>query len=163
MTAVAVYPGTFDPVTMGHVDLATRAASIFDRLIIGVAAFPSPSKKPLFSVDERLELVKVSVGHIPNIEIVRFDTLLAKFAKLHGARVVIRGLRAVSDYEYESQLAGINRFLENDLETLFLTCDQKYTFVSSSLIKEVAGLGGDISELLHPQVYEALVNRMNIG
>ena len=161
MAAVAVYPGTFDPFTMGHADLAVRAATIFDRLIIAVAAFPSPSKKPLFTADERLDLAEKTLGHIPNIEIVRFDTLLAHFARDHNAKVVVRGLRAVADYEYETQLAGINRHLVTGLETLFLTCDSKYAYISSSLVKEVAALGGDISEFLHPDVYPILIERLN--
>ena len=160
MAAVAIYSGTFDPFTLGHADLATRAAKIFDRLIIAVAAFPGSSKQPLFNTDERSEMVKSSLSHIKNIEIIRFDSLLAHFAKEHGASVIVRGLRAVADYEYETTLAEMNRHLGEGLETMYLSCDQQYSHISSSLIKEVASLGGDIACYLHPEVHHALMERI---
>lgn len=161
MSAIAIYPGTFDPITMGHVDLATRAAAIFDRLIVAVVAESVVSKKTLFTTAERVALAQESLASLPNVVVIPFTGLLAQFAEQQGARVVIRGLRAVSDYEYETQLAGINRYLVKGLETLFLTSDHKYTFVSSSLIKEVATHDGNIAEFLHPTVLRALKAKMN--
>lgn len=160
MSTIAVYPGTFDPITMGHVDLAERASAIFNHLIVAVVAESGVTKKTLFTTDERVAMAKESLAPYPNIDVIPFEGLLADFAKEHGAQVVIRGLRAVSDYEYETQLAGINRFLVKGLETLFMTSDHKYTFVSSSLIKQVAVHNGDISAFLHPSVLKALRARL---
>ena len=160
MTITAIYPGTFDPITNGHIDLVERGSKLFDRLIIGVAAFPSPSKKPAFSNDERLELARIALDHVPNIEVKAFDTLLAHFVAAENAQVILRGLRAVSDFEYEFQLASMNRQLNQDVETVFLTPAEQYAYISSSLVREVAALGGDIEKFVHPKVAEALIARL---
>ena len=154
----AIYPGTFDPVTHGHSDLVVRASRLFDKVIVAVAA--SPSKQTAFSVEERVELVSEVVGDIANVEVCSFDSLLVDFAREHQAQVIIRGLRAVSDFEYEFQLAGMNRRLADDIETLFLTPAEQYSYISSSLIKEIASLGGDVSEFVHNKVMAALNRRM---
>lgn len=160
MSITAIYPGTFDPITNGHIDLVERGAKLFDRLIIGVAAFPSPSKKPAFSNEERLELAREALDHIANIEVKAFDTLLAHFVEREGAQVILRGLRAVSDFEYEFQLASMNRQLVRDVETVFLTPSEEYAYISSSLVREVAALGGDIQKFVHPSVARALAARL---
>ena len=129
---IAVYPGTFDPFTRGHEDLVRRASSIFTKLIVGVA--DSRSKKPIFSLDERIEIAKEVLGHYPNVEIAGFSGLLKDFAREHSARVIVRGLRAVSDFEYEFQMAGMNRYLLPDVETLFLTPSDQYQFISGTII-----------------------------
>ncbi len=155
--SLALYPGTFDPVTLGHTDLIERAACLFDRVIVGVAA--SAGKRPAFSLEERVGLLQETVGGLGNVEILPFATLLAHFARSQGAQVIIRGLRAVSDFEYEVQLAGMNRRLAPDLETLFLTPAEQFTFISSSLVREIAALGGDVSPFVHPLVQAALQRR----
>jgi len=160
MTITAIYPGTFDPITNGHIDLVERGAKIFERLIVGVAAFPSPSKKPTFSNEERLELANIAVEHVPNVEIKAFDTLLAHFVRNEKAQVILRGLRAVSDFEYEFQLASMNRQLIQDVETVFLTPAEQYAYISSSLVREVAALGGNIEQFVHPRVAKALSARL---
>jgi len=154
----AVYPGTFDPITHGHTDLVQRAARLFDRVIVAVAA--RSGKAPVFSLDERVGLVREVLAGIDNVQVLSFDTLLADFARAQGAAVIVRGLRAVSDFEYEFQLAGMNRQLAPELETLFLTPAEKYTFISSSLVREIAGLGGDVSAFVHDKVRAALNSRM---
>ncbi len=154
---IAVYPGTFDPITNGHSDIVMRAATLFDRVIVAVAA--SPGKRPLFPVEERVALAREVLAGIDNVEIRPFDTLLVDFASQHNAKVILRGLRAVSDFEYEFQLAGINRRLAPDVETLFLRPAEQYAYISSSLVREVAGLGGDVSEFIHPAVQAALERR----
>lgn len=154
---LALYPGTFDPVTLGHTDLIERAACLFDRVIVGVAA--SAGKLPAFTLEERVGLLRETVGGLGNVEILPFATLLAHFACSQGAQVIIRGLRAVSDFEYEVQLAGMNRRLAPDLETLFLTPAEQFTFISSSLVREIAALGGDVSPFVHPIVEAALQRR----
>jgi pantetheine-phosphate adenylyltransferase len=151
---LCVYPGTFDPLTNGHIDLVERASPLFDRIIVAVAA--NPGKNPLFTLDERLSLCTKAFQHLKNVEILGFDTLLAKFVTEQGARVVLRGLRAVSDFEYEFQLASMNRHLMPHAETMFLTPAEKHSFISSTLVREVARLGGDISEFVHPLVADAL-------
>lgn len=156
MSVIAVYPGTFDPITRGHSDLVERAARLFDRLIIGVAAYPSPSKRPAFNTEQRLELAQQVLGHVPNVEVRSFDTLLARFVQSCNAQVIMRGLRAVSDFEYEFQLASMNRQLIEDVETIFLTPSEQYAYISSSLVREVAALGGDIDKFVHPAVAAAL-------
>lgn len=153
----ALYPGTFDPVTLGHADLIERAGCLFDRVIVGVAA--STGKRPAFSLDERVELLRETLAGLDNVEIQPFSMLLAHFARDIGAQVIIRGLRAVSDFEYEVQLAGMNRRLAPDLETLFLTPAEQFTFISSSLVREIAALGGDVSPFVHPIVQAALQRR----
>ena len=147
---IAVYPGTFDPFTRGHEDLVRRASSIFTKLIVGVA--DSRSKKPIFSLDERIEIAKEVLGHYPNVEIAGFSGLLKDFARKHSARVIVRGLRAVSDFEYEFQMAGMNRYLLPDVETLFLTPSDQYQFISGTFVREIALMGGDVSKFVFPSV-----------
>jgi pantetheine-phosphate adenylyltransferase len=154
---IAVYPGTFDPITNGHVDIVARAASIFERLVVGIA--DNPVKGPSFTLDERIELAQIALAGIPNVQVQGFHTLLAHFVRDIDASVIIRGLRAVSDFEYEFQLASMNRHLIPEVETLFLTPAEQYSFVSSSLVREIARLGGDISGFVHPAVCEALRKR----
>jgi pantetheine-phosphate adenylyltransferase len=151
---LCVYPGTFDPLTNGHSDLVERASRLFERVVVAVAA--NPGKNPLFSLAERMQLCGSAFSHLKNVEIRGFDTLLAKFVADLGARVVLRGLRAVSDFEYEFQLASMNRHLMPNAETMFLTPAEKHSFISSTLVREVARLGGDISEFVHLLVASAL-------
>ena len=153
---VAVYPGTFDPITNGHVDLAIRAAPLFDRLIVAIAE--SPTKGTSFGLAERISLARVALAGIANIEVRGFATLLADLVEEIGAGVILRGLRAVSDFEYEFQLASMNRHLIPTAETLFLTPSEQYSFISSSLVREIARLGGDVSGFVHPVVQQALRN-----
>jgi pantetheine-phosphate adenylyltransferase len=153
-TRTAVYPGTFDPVTNGHVDLVDRAAPLFERLIIGVAE--SPAKKPALPLPLRVELARQAVAHHPHVEVRGFDCLLAHFVAEVGAGVLLRGLRAVSDFEYEFQLASMNRHLIPDVETLFLTPAEQYGFISSSLVREISRLGGDVSGFVPAAVVRAL-------
>jgi len=152
-----LYPGTFDPITKGHGDLVERAARLFDEVVIAVAA--SPRKNPLFSLEERVELAREVTRHLPNVEVVGFATLLAQFAKEQNANIFLRGLRAVSDFEYEFQLANMNRQLAPEVESLFLTPSEHYSFISSTLVREIAALGGDISKFVHPAVADALTQR----
>ncbi len=159
MNITAIYPGTFDPVTNGHCDLIERAARLFDRVIVAVAA--NPKKAPLFTLEERVSLAQKALANLSNVEVCGFDTLLASYARDRGAQVILRGLRAVSDFEFEFQMAGMNRQLAPDIETLFLTPAEKYTYISSSLVKEVAALGGDVSGFVHPAVSAALFNRLS--
>ena len=154
MNMAAMYPGTFDPATLGHEDLLHRAASLFDNVVVAVAA--SPGKSPLFSLDERLELAAEAFRDLPAVSVTGYRGLTVDFARKHGLRVIIRGLRAVSDFEHEFQLAATNRQLTEDVETVFLTPTEKYTFVSSSLVREVAQYGGDVSAFVRPHVVEAL-------
>jgi pantetheine-phosphate adenylyltransferase len=153
---VAVYPGTFDPITNGHVDLATRAAPLFDRLIVAIA--DSATKGTSLGLPERISLARVALAGIPNVEVRGFSTLLADLVEEVGAGVILRGLRAVSDFEYEFQLASMNRHLIPTAETLFLTPSEQYSFISSSLVREIARLGGDVSGFVHPVVQQALRN-----
>ncbi len=146
----AVYPGTFDPMTRGHEDLVRRAAGLFDKLIVGIAV--SQNKKPFFSVEERVEIAREVLGHYPNVEVASFTGLLKDFAREQNARVIVRGLRAVSDFEYEFQMAGMNRYLLPDVETLFLTPSEQYQFISGSIVREIAQLGGDVSKFVFPSV-----------
>ena len=158
MGKTAIYPGTFDPITHGHSDLVQRATQIFDHVIVAIAE--SPPKKPKFSITERLRMAHLALSDIKGVEIRGFDTLLVDFARQCKARVILRGLRAVSDFEYEFQLAGMNRKLASGIETLFLMPAEQYTYISSSLVREIAALGGDISSFVHPGVMDALVERM---
>jgi pantetheine-phosphate adenylyltransferase len=151
---VAVYPGTFDPITHGHTDLVTRAARVFEQVIVAIAE--SPHKTPSFSLKERIELAKTQLGHLDNIRIVGFSNLLVDFVRENDASVIVRGLRAVSDFEYEFQLASMNRNLCEEVETMFLTPDEKYGFISSTLVREVARLGGDVSQFVGPEIQLAL-------
>ena len=154
----AVYPGTFDPLTRGHEDLVRRASTLFDSLILGVA--DSRSKKPFFTLDERLEMARQVLGDLRNVEVVGFTGLLIDFARQHNARVVVRGLRAVSDFEYEFQLAGMNRNLDPDMETVFLTPSEQHMFISATLVREIAMFGGDVSKFVHPIVRAKLAARV---
>jgi pantetheine-phosphate adenylyltransferase len=150
---IAVYPGTFDPITNGHIDLVSRASPLFDRIVVGVA--DSTSKGPCFPLQQRIELAQMALVDLPNVEVLGFSTLLATFVAQIGAGVILRGLRAVSDFEYEFQLASMNRHLIPEAETLFLTPAEQYSFISSSLVREIARLGGDVSGFVHPTVQEA--------
>jgi len=147
---VAVYPGTFDPLTRGHEDLVRRAAGLFSKLVVGVA--DSRTKGPFFSFDERLTIAREVLGHYPNVEVAGFRGLLRDFVREHQARVIVRGLRAVRDFEYEFQLAGMNRYLLPDVETMFLTPSDQYQFISGSIVREIAMLGGDVSKFVFPSV-----------
>jgi pantetheine-phosphate adenylyltransferase len=155
---IAVYPGTFDPITLGHEDIVRRAAILFDELIVAVAG--STNKSTLFSLDERVSLAKKAFDE-PNIKVVGFDGLLMQFVQEQGAQMVIRGLRAASDFEFEFQLAGMNRKLYPKLETLFLTPSEQYMFVSSSLVREVARLGGDVNQFVSPYVVSAIKTKLS--
>tara|TARA_R110000737_G_scaffold69808_1_gene98329 strand:- start:2002 stop:2487 length:486 start_codon:yes stop_codon:yes gene_type:complete len=154
MSVKAIYPGTFDPVTNGHADLIERASRLFSEVIVGIAA--SPSKKPHFDLAQRVALLEAVTQHLPNVTIVGFTGLLVDFAKEHQAQVLIRGLRAVSDFDYEFQLANMNRRLAPDLESVFLTPAEKNSFISSTLVKEVALHNGDVGQFVHPVVKQAL-------
>ncbi|HEX6993333.1 MAG TPA: pantetheine-phosphate adenylyltransferase [Gammaproteobacteria bacterium] len=154
MTVGAMYPGTFDPITRGHEDLLRRASRLFDPVVVAIAA--SPRKAPLFSLDERVALAREVLRDIGNVEVCGYDGLTVDFARARGLGVIIRGLRAVSDFEYEFQLATMNRHLTADVETVFLTPTEHYTFVSSSLVREIAEYGGDVSPFVHPHVEERL-------
>lgn len=153
-TRIAVYPGTFDPITNGHIDLINRAAPLFERLIIGIAE--SPGKGPTLPLALRVELAQQAVAHHPHVEVRGFDSLLAHFVAEVGGGVLLRGLRAVSDFEYEFQLASMNRHLIPEVETLFLTPAEQYGFISSSLVREISRLGGNISGFVPPAVATAL-------
>jgi len=151
---VAVYPGTFDPVTNAHADLAARAAKRFEHVI--VAVHKSLAKRPALGWEKRVELARVVLEHLPNVTVQAFDGLLVEFARAHGAGIILRGLRAVSDFEYEFQLASMNRQLAPEIETLFMAPDDRYAYVSSSLVREIAALGGDVTPFVHEQVLAAL-------
>lgn len=153
--SVAVYPGSFDPVTLGHYDIIARSAQIMDRLVIGV--LHNGAKHPLFSIEERVEMLKGVTAGFANVEIQCFDGLTIEFARQNHANVVIRGLRAVTDFEYELQLAQTNRVIAPEIDTMFLATSLKYSYLSSSIVKEIASLGGDISEFLHPQIAERVL------
>ncbi len=156
---LAVYPGTFDPITHGHTDLVTRASPLFEQVIVAVARSANKRKGPGFSMDERVELARLALAGLPNVNVQGFDGLLGNFVTQLGAGVLIRGLRAVSDFEYEFQLASMNRHLIPQVETLFLTPSEQYSFISSSLLREIEQLGGDISGFVHPAVHEAMRQR----
>lgn len=158
---VAVYPGTFDPITHGHTDLVTRAARVFEHVVVAIAE--SPHKTPFFSLEKRIELARSQLGGLKNIEIVGFRTLLVDFVREKDATVIVRGLRAVSDFEYEFQLASMNRNLCEEVETMFLTPDEKYGFISSTLVREVARLGGDVSQFVGAEIQLALNEQFGSG
>jgi pantetheine-phosphate adenylyltransferase len=152
-----MYPGTFDPITNGHHELVRRAARIFDRVVVAVAA--SPHKAPVFSLEERMSLARQVLADVPNVSVDGYSGLTVEYAKAHSLQVVIRGLRAVSDFEYEFQLASMNRHLQTGVETIFMTPAEQYTFISSTLVREVAALGGDVTAFVHPLVDKALRRR----
>ena len=157
MTRIAIYPGSFDPLTRGHEDLIRRALALADRLIVAVAI--NPNKQPLFPVEERLRLLQLAIGDEPRVELASFSGLLADFARDRGATIAVRGLRAVSDFEYEFQMALMNRRLNPELETVFLVPAVDLTYLSSSLVREAARFGGNLDGLVHPAVAEALTLR----
>lgn len=151
---IALYPGTFDPITNGHIDLVQRAAKLFDEVIVAIAS--SSKKKPYFTLEKRIELASEVLSDCPNVTVKGFGILLVDYAKQQNANILIRGLRAISDFEYEFQLASMNRNLAPEIESVFLMPADEYSFISSSLVKEVATLGGDVSKFVHPLVSEAL-------
>lgn len=157
MPVTALYPGTFDPITNGHIDMVQRAARLFDRVTVAVAS--NPGKTPMFSLEERVDLAARVFAKLDNVEVCGFSELTVDVARARGIDVILRGLRAVSDFEFEFQLATMNRHLAPEVETMFLTPDEKYTFVSSSLVREIASLGGDVSRFVHPLVDAALRER----
>lgn len=154
----AVYPGTFDPFTRGHEDLVRRASGLFHKVVVGVAE--SRAKAPFFSLDERLTIAREVLSHYPNVEVAAFSGLLSDFVRAQGARVIVRGLRAVSDFEYEFQMAGMNRYLLPDVETLFLTPSDQYQFISGTIVREIALLGGDVSKFVFPSVERWIKTRL---
>lgn len=157
-----MYPGTFDPITLGHEDLVRRSSRLFDTVVVAIAS-DTGSKTPMFSVEERLEMARSALRDIENVDVRRYSGLTVDFARENQLQVILRGLRAVSDFEYEFQLATMNRHLVDDVETLFLTPDERYNFVSSTLVREVAQLGGDISQFVSPEVNQALARRLTEG
>ena len=162
MTTRAMYPGTFDPITLGHEDLIRRAAQIFDQVVVAIAA-DTGSKAPMFSLKERVDLARQVIGDVPGVEVTGYKGLTIRFAEDNGLNMIIRGLRAVSDFEYEFQLAAMNRHLTQAVETVFLTPTGEYTFISSTLVKEVAELGGAVSEFVSPTIENALLARVGRG
>ena len=150
----AVYPGSFDPITHGHSDLVERASGLFEKVILAIGV--NSGKQPLFDITQRVALAEQVLAHCPNVEVKPFDNLLVDFVREQKGQVILRGLRAVSDFEYEFQLAGMNRHLAPEIETMFLTPSEQYSFISSSLVREIARLGGDISPFVHPEVEAAL-------
>ncbi len=159
MSVVAVYPGTFDPITNGHSDLVQRAAGLFDRVIVGIAA--NPSKTPLFDLEQRVTMAEKVLSGFENVEVCGFSDLLVDFVKAKNAKVILRGLRAVSDFEYEMQLASMNRHLDDSLETVFMTPSEETSFISASLVKEIALHGGNVSPFVHGVIVEALNSAKN--
>ncbi len=158
MNIIALYPGTFDPITNGHTDLVRRAAQLFDEVVVAVAA--NPQKKSLFNHDERIELARAVLADVKGVRVVGFNNLLVDFVRSQGGRVILRGLRAVSDFEFEFQLAGMNRRLAPEIETVFMTPSEQETFISASLIKEIAALGGDVAGFVDARVAAALTAKM---
>ena len=157
MAVSAMYPGTFDPITLGHEDLVRRATRLFDKVIIAIAA--NPGKAPMFSLEERVDLAQAVLGDLDSVEVMGYSGLTVDFAKDHGLQAIVRGLRAISDFEYEFQLANMNRHLTDEVESVFLTPTETYTYISSSLVREICGMGGDISEFVSSKVKDALIER----
>ncbi len=155
---IAVYPGTFDPITRGHEDLVRRAAAMFDRVIVGVAE--SRSKRPFFNTEERVDMAREILAAYPNVEVRGFSCLLMDFLSECKARIIVRGLRAVSDFEYEFQMAGMNRALRPDVETVFLTPADQYMFISATMVREIASLGGDVSKFVQPSVLARISDKV---
>jgi pantetheine-phosphate adenylyltransferase len=158
MGVIAIYPGTFDPITRGHEDILRRAAGIFEHLIVGVAA--SPKKKPLFTLEERVLIAREVLGHYPNVTVKGFSGLIKDFVRENSGHVLVRGLRAASDFEYEFQMAGMNRILLPEVETLFMAPTESYQFISGTLVREIAMLGGDVSQFVFPSVNEWLTKKI---
>ena len=157
MAASAMYPGTFDPITLGHEDLVRRATRLFDKVIVAIAA--NPSKEPMFSLHERVELARTVLVDMDSVEVMGYSGLTVDFARDNGLQAIVRGLRAISDFEYEFQLANMNRHLNEEVESVFLTPTETYTYISSSLVREICSMGGDISEFVSPKVKDALMER----
>jgi pantetheine-phosphate adenylyltransferase len=157
MGSRAMYPGTFDPLTNGHDDLVRRACRIFDHVVVAIAA--NPGKAPLLPLEQRMDLARLVLADVPNVEVAGYSGLTVEFARKHGLNAIVRGLRAVSDFEFEFQLATMNRHLSDKVETVFLTPTERFNFVSSTLIREIASFGGDVREFVHPAVAEALAAR----
>ena len=155
----AIYPGTFDPLTRGHEDLVRRAAGLFDSVVLAIAA--NPGKVPLFDIDERVELARAVLADIGNVQVVGYSGLTVEFARAQGIDVIVRGLRAVSDFEYEFQLANMGRHIAPDVETVFLTPKVQFTFISSTLVREIASLGGNVGDFVHPLVEAAFRRKVN--
>ena len=158
---IAVYPGTFDPITNGHLDLIERGSRLFDRVIVAILG--NPDKTPLFSVQERESLIKEAIASMSNVTVETFNGLLVEYVRSRGAHAIVRGLRAVSDFEYEFQMALMNRRLDQDVETIFMMPSEAYSYLSSRLVKEVASLGGDVSGLVPPHVARAITKRLSGG
>lgn len=158
MTTRAIYPGTFDPITNGHLDIVTRAATMFDTLILAIAN--SPHKKTMFTLEERVQLAQAVTAHLPNVQVIGFSDLMANFAKTQQANVLVRGLRTAADFEYEMQLAHMNRHLMPELESVFLMPSKEWSFISSSLVKEVARHAGDVTHFLPGCVHQALLEKL---
>ena len=156
---IAVYPGTFDPFTRGHEDLVRRAANVFAHVVVGIAA--STGKRPIFTLEERVAMTKELIKDLPNVKVFGFTGLLRDFLRERNANVILRGLRAVSDFEYEFQMAGMNRSLHPEIETMFLTPGEQYMFISATMVREIAFLGGDVSKFVHPLVVERLAEKIN--
>ena len=159
MKLSAMYPGTFDPITNGHHDLIRRSARLFDRVVVAVAS--NPGKAPTFPVEQRVSLAKAVLGDLPNVSVQGYDQLTVDFAHENGLQVILRGLRAVSDFEFEFQLATMNRQLAEDIETIYLTPDEQFTYINSSMVREIAALNGDVSKFVHPVVAQALKERFS--
>jgi pantetheine-phosphate adenylyltransferase len=157
MAVSAMYPGTFDPITLGHEDLVRRASRLFDRVVVAIAA--NPSKEPMFTLEERVELARTVLADFNNVEVTGYAGLTVNFAADHHLQVIVRGLRAISDFEYEFQLANMNRHLSATVESVFLTPAESYTYISSSLVREICSMGGDVSEFVSPKVKLALMDR----
>jgi pantetheine-phosphate adenylyltransferase len=159
MKNIAVYPGTFDPITFGHIDLVERAARIFDQVIVAVAA--NKNKKPCFTLGERIDYASQGLKKCNNVTVMGFDILLIDFMRQHNANIILRGMRVVSDFDYEFQLAGMNRYLASDIESLFLMPAENYTYISSSFVREIASLGGDVSSFVPDFIIKALKQKMS--
>ncbi len=157
---VAIYPGTFDPFTRGHEDLVRRASLLFDKVVVAVA--DSSGKAPIFTLEERVEIARQVLSPFPNVEVTGFNGLLMNFLKTRNARLILRGLRAVSDFEYEFQMAGMNRKLFPDVETVFLTPADEYMFISATMVREIARMGGDVSKFVQPAVNERLLQKVSL-
>ena len=157
MTVSAMYPGTFDPITLGHEDLVRRALRLFDKVVVAIAE--NPGKEPMFTVQERVQLASTTLADLDNVEVTGYSGLTVDFARENNLQVIVRGLRAVSDFEYEFQLASMNRHLTDEVETAFLTPTERFTFISSSLVREIATMGGDVTDFVSPKVKLALLDR----